>query len=384
MRQKLLAATALIAQAFFVHGQGFILEIGPPLAQDGVGVGTTASGFIAGARLHARDPQRQLCGFWRFTAAGAPIGVDTLHALGHHAFAQAMATSDDGASFLVGSAIPAGGHDHAAFMVKREISGSTAWIAQLSLPGSHQFMGAHALADGGALACGVIEQGNGHDALLARISATGGILWTAIVGETLDEEAHAITLVGDAVIATGRQVNFGGTSDAWFARYSLDGDQIWTTSWGEVGNETGYGLAAIGPTAFVMAGTTNSYGPTDLTEQRKKSRAYLLALDLNGDSLWTRSFGDTLYDQRAFCIAQAPNGDLLIGGDRSTVIGSSDSFAARINASGTMLWQRTWDLGKEERLLAISALPDGLITTGWAFGDLARQLILIRRDPNGN
>jgi hypothetical protein len=384
MRLKHFATALLITCALRSTGQGFILEVGPPLAQDGIGIGATAEGFVAGVRMHARDPQRQLCGFWRFTSAGAPIGVDTLHALGGKAFAQSMAMAPDGSCFLVGSAIPDGGHDHAAFMVKRAASGAIAWITQLGIAGSHQFLGAHALSDGGALACGVIEQGSGHDALVARISPSGSVLWSAIAGETLDEEAHAIALVGDAVIVTGRQMNFGGTSDAWFARFSLDGESIWTTSWGEVGNETGYGLAALGTSAFVMAGTTNSFGPFDQSEQRKKARAYLLALDLNGDSLWTRSFGDTLHDQRAFSISPASNGDLLISGERSTIIGSSDAFAARVSPSGALLWQRTWDLGQEERLLAISALPDGLVTTGWVFGDFSRQLVLIRRDANGN
>lgn len=365
-------------------GQGFIVEIGPPLAQDGVGVAALSDGFLIGARLHARDPQRHLAGLWRFTPQGAPMALDTLLDLEGNAFPQSLVRGDDGSCYLVGSMIPPQRHDHEPFVAKRAPDGSIAWIARPQLPGSHQLLGAHALPDGGALACGVASAGMGHDAFIARFAPDGSLAWSLTEGTELDEEAHAITVVDDAIIVTGRQVNFGGTSDAWFARLDQDGAVAWTTSWGGVGNETGYGLVPLGSAAFVMAGTSDSYGPFDMSEQRRKSRAYLLALDLQGDSLWTRAFGDTLYDQRAFGIAAAANGDLLICGDRTAVIGAGDAFAARISPAGALLWQRTWDLGKEERLLAVAALPDGFITTGWAFGELARQVVLIRRDPGGN
>lgn len=365
-------------------GQGFIVEIGPPLAQDGIGVAALSDGFLVGARLHAREPQRHMAGLWRFTPQGAPVALDTVPGLDGNAFPQALAHGDDGSCFLVGSVIPPQRHDHEPFVAKRAPDGSIAWIARPQLPGSHQLLGVRALPDGGALACGVASAGMGHDAFIARFAPDGSLAWSLTEGTELDEEAHAILLVGDAIIVTGRQVNFGGTSDAWFARLDPDGTLAWTTSWGGVGNEAGYGLAPLGNAAFVMAGTSDSYGPFDMSEQRRKSRAYLLALDLQGDSLWTRAYGDTLYDQRAFGIAAAANGDLLICGERTAVIGAGDAFAARISPAGTLLWQRTWDLGKEERLLAVSALPDGLITTGWAFGELARQVVLIRRDPGGN
>lgn len=382
LRPLLLGATVMLLSA--ARGQGFTLEIGPPLAQDGIGVVEQDGGFVVGARLHATNPSRHLAGLWRFSGGGAPIELDTLHAITGNAFPQALAPGADGSCFLAGSAIPTGGHDHEAFVLKRASDGTIAWIARPSWPGSRQFLGVHGLDDGGALACGVAVTTTGHDALIARFAPDGSLMWSALADAGLDEEAHAITLVGDAVIATGRQVNFGGTSDAWFGRYALDGTLVWTTTWGGVGNEEGRALVPVGANGFLMAGVSNSFGLVDQTEQRRKRHAYVLALDLNGDSLWTRVYGDTLHDQYALGIALAGNGDAILCGERSTVTGISDAFAARIDPTGSLLWERTWDLGKEERLLSVAPLPDGFITTGWAFNDLARQVILLRRDPGGN
>ena len=51
---------------------------------------------------------------------------------------------------------------------------------------------------------------------------------------------------------------------------------------------------------------------------------------------------------------------------------------------GEQCGMRAWDLGKEERLLSMLALQDGSNTSGWSFDPLARQVLIVQRDPNGN
>ncbi|MBK9176657.1 MAG: hypothetical protein IPM46_10055 [Flavobacteriales bacterium] len=367
-----------------LRAQGFILEYGPDLAQDGVGVAAISSGFVVGLRLYGIDPQRHMTGLWRVGTSGAPQGLDTIHALSGNSFLHGLTPGIGDGLFLAGSIIAQGDHEHDGFVLKYQADGGIAWIARPAVPGNEQYLAVHALADGGAIACGVRESGNGHDALISRFSGDGQLLWSVTEGFELDEEAHDLTVQGGDIIVAGRQMNFGGTSDAWLARLDLDGAVIWTTSWGGVGQETGRAITPLGPGTFMLAGSTDSYGTYDQTEQRIKEHIYLVAFDLNGDSLWTRAIGDTLYDQQALCVATASNGDLLIGGERSTISGMSESCAMRVTGSGDLLWQRTWDLGKEERILSIRALPDGFIATGWAFGELSRQVTLFRRDPDGN
>ncbi|MFN3875906.1 MAG: hypothetical protein ACK4L7_08350, partial [Flavobacteriales bacterium] len=161
-------------------------------------------------------------------------------------------------------------------------------------------------------------------------------------------------------------------------------DVAWTSSWGGVRNEIGRAVLPLGPGAFVLAGTTDSDVPLDITENRRKDHIYLVAFDLNGDSLWTRAIGDTLFDRRAFGMAAAPNGDLIVVGERGQAHGASDALAYRIAPTGTVVWQRAWDTGKEERLLAVRALADGFIACGWSFGEASRQTLLIRRNANGD
>jgi hypothetical protein len=384
VRRSFMGAAAALT-LLHAKSQGFVNTYGAAGADDGIGVVQTGSGFAFGLRQFQPTAQRHLAAVLHTSPGGADFELDPLDELLGAVFTQAITNAADGALFLAGSAISADSSTHDGFLLKRLTDGSIAWVAQPYLHGDEQYLALVALPDGGAIAAGVRVAANDHDVWVTRFGSDGSLIWSQAIGNTAqDEEAYAIAVQGTDVMVTGRQVNFGGTSDAFFARLDLAGNVIWTTSWGGIGDEIGRGLTPIGSGAFLMAGCTNSYGSYDATEQRIKTHVHLIAIDLNGDTLWTRALGDTLNDRSGWCLSIADNGDAIIGGERWEFPGESDALAYRVNASGTVVWERAWDLGKEERLLSVLALPDGFVAAGWTFDALSRQVLLVRRDPNGN
>ncbi|WKZ67447.1 MAG: hypothetical protein QY325_05860 [Flavobacteriales bacterium] len=379
-----LTLAALLAGPSIAAGQGFVNTFGGPKAEDGVGIVQEGAGFAIATRRHTASEPAFTGELLRIAANGSALSWEPIAGLDGIVFLQGMAPATGGGAFLAGSRFAPDSSQHDGLVVKLLADGGTDWIAHPTAPGDQQYLCVSGLPDGGAIAAGVRSIGSGHDAWVCRFDSDGALLWSQAVGDLSDEEALALEVQGSDVLITGRQANFGGTSDAFLARLGLDGTIAWTTSWGGIGQEVGRGLKAIGPGSFLLAGTTSSDGAYDFTEQRRKDHVYLVAFDLNGDSLWTRAIGDTLFDRRAWCLDIAGNGDILVGGERSPISATSDALAYRLDAQGQVIWQRTWDLGKEERLQAIHALPDGFIATGWAFTDAARQVLAIRRDPNGN
>jgi len=369
-----------------LHGQGFVNTFGGPRAEFASGVAPLNNGFIAGTTRSISEGSGHQAGFLVVDGSGNFPAWEPIPGLIGRSFVQAVASSADGGCLMAGSMIAPGSSTHDGFVARFSPAGAVLWLAQPQIPGDEQYFAVHALPDGGCIAAGVrcLGQGLGHDVLITRFGPSGSQTWSTPIDEFSDIEAHGIVVQGNDVMLTGRQQNFGGTSDAWIARLDLDGNVAWTSSWGGVRSETGRAIMAIGPGAFLLAGTTNSDVPLDITENRRKDHVYLVAFNLNGDSLWTRAIGDTLFDRRSFALDAAPNGDLLIAGERSATTGASDAFAYRLSPSGAIIWERSWDTGDEERLLGIRALSNGLIMAGWSLGAASHQVLLIRRDPNGN
>lgn len=381
MHWKLVWLAALLS----FHGQTLIAQsftqtIGGNNSQDGVGAMFSGTGFAIGVREFVSADGRHEGVVYTMNGSG---GFESSVPLADErpSFLQGLANVQDGTAFLFGSVIETDA-EHDALLVKLSATGSVAWSVTPAAGGSQQYWGAASLADGGAIACGVDQQGQGHDVLVARHDQNGSVLWSHVVPGPTDAEAHDVTVDGNTIIVTGRQLTFSGKSDVLFMRLDLDGTVIWNTTSGGAENEEGRSITSVGNSTFVMVGWTNSYGPFDETSQLILPQAYLIAIDLNGDTLWTETAGDTIHEYSAYSIETAPNGDLLVAGERSTS-GLSDALVQRYTASGSLIWERTADTGKEERLTHVMPFADGLVCTGWSSGPFSRQVLFIRRNADG-
>ena len=362
------------------QGQSFTQLIGGPLAHDAVGLVPRGSGWTLATRVFRGDLESYRPVVTECSAAGTVLSQITLSIPGT-VFLQAMIPASTSGSWICGSVMPEGGGRHRALVARLDPSGQLQSFTAPNSATDQQFLGISALPDGGAVACGMVASTTGHDILLARFAADGNLLWMRTEESDTDHEAHALAVDATGILLTGRQVNFGGTSDALFMRYSLDGALIWSTSWGGGEDEEGRAVLRTVDGAFVMAGFTRSYGPLDLQGRRRKN-LHLIKIDANGDTLWTRTHGDILKDREAFTVAQASNGDLIVAGTIGTA-GSSDVLVARFAANGQLLWEQSYDTGKEERILALRATSDGFVACGWSFGSGGRRALIIRRDANG-
>ncbi len=379
---KFIPLPLLLLASLGALSQSFTQTIGGASAQDGVGAMPLAAGYLVGVCDNDVDIGSHIGRVYDMSAGGGLLGIQDLVFPGP-TFLQGMANATDGSAFLFGSVVPTGSNEHQGMIAKYAVNGDLSWTALDSAGGSHQFLGAAALPDGGVLACGVSTVNGGHDALVVRFNSAGALLWTRTVESATDEEAHAVAVEGDDVILAGRSTTFSGASDMLFARLDLEGNVIWNTSWGGTVDEEGRAIVSNGNGSFVAVGYTTSYGPLSPVLNATLAQVYIVSVDLQGDTLWTRTIGDEGSFLRAYSVVKASNGDLLIAGETGT-IGESDALLFRLSAVGDMIWERAIHTGKEERIVHLLPLNDGMIGTGWSSGEFGRQLLFIRRNADGN
>ncbi len=380
--RKLTVLFLSMVKAGLVVGQiGFVTSFGGGGAQDGVGVIAQDGEFWVASREFEPGTDRHQAVLYRRTGSGQALATIPLE-VGGRPFLQGFIPAASGGGAIIGSVIRDDEHSHDGMVLRLNGSGSVQWIASPIRAGDQQYLGAAFLADGGALVCGVQHTGTGHDGLLVRISASGEVLWEAVDETPLDQELHAVAVdASGSIMATGRAVSFSGSTDLLVARYSLDGQQSWINFLGGGDHDEGRSIVSTGDGSFIIAGHSLSFGPVDGLGQRRE-RVLLAKVDLGGDTLWTRTYGDLDQGRRAYAMAIAQNDDLLLTGERYTS-GSSDALVLRVDTNGGLLWERVFDLGDTERLLGVQALEDGFISCGWAFEAMGRQVLLIRRNADG-
>ncbi len=204
-------------------------------------------------------------------------------------------------------------------------------------------------ADGGYIVAGHTESfGAGRDDVwLIRTDAYGDTIWTHTYGDTVGDVGWSVTQTVDGgYIITGWTESFGaGDFDVYLIKADVSGDTVWTRTYGGTDEDCGYSVAQTLDGGYIIAGHTSSFGAGNRD-------AWLIKTDALGDTLWTRTFGGTGWDE-GYSVAQTTdNGYIIAGLTWSFGTGEGDAWLIKTDASGDTVWTRTyggWDNGGDGR-----------------------------------
>ncbi|MEO8734502.1 MAG: hypothetical protein ABI373_09230, partial [Flavobacteriales bacterium] len=296
-------------------------------------------------------------------------------------FVQSAVLASDGNIVLCGSTIAAGQTDQDALLAKVSLTGSVLWTWTSSDTATQEELyGLQQTSDGGYIACGMRRADADSDALLVRLGTDGTFQWSQHYGTATDEMLRGVSSDADGYVAVGRITNSGGDLDTYIVRTDLDGTQQWWQSWGGIKDDELYGITRSGSN-YVMAGRTDSYGPLNLGVPIPS--VYLMAMNTAGDTLWTRTLGNLTVASSAESITTATNGDFVLAG-RSGNAHLTNAMVMRVNFSGFLVWQQTYNVATEDVLHSLTLLSDGgFIAAGRTLADIGDEAILVRKNSFG-
>jgi hypothetical protein len=250
-----------------------------------------------------------------------------------------------------------------------------------------------ATADGGVIAGGYSESppgGNktapfygrsgfpGGDFWVVRLDATGDKLWEAAYGGTASDVLTALqqTTDGGYILAGHTYSGVGGIKatpnygdeDYWVVRIDSTGALLWERTLGGHRGDFGTCVLQTRDGGFLVGGysfsdpsgnkTTPWYGARDI---------WLVRLNPQGDIMWDRSYGGSLYDSPARILQIDDGGFLLAGWSNSGISanksspnhGDEDFWIVRIDAQGNRLWDQSFGGTRTDILNSIDATSDG-------------------------
>lgn len=130
---------------------------------------------------------------------------------------------------------------------------------------------------------------------------------------------------------------------------------------------------------FVMVGNTNSSGSGNID-------LWVIKIDAGGSILWEKTYGDDNLEY-ASDVAEAENGDLLIVGTMFVYWpkGIDDGYRIlRLSATGDVIWQKQFDKFSNENSI-LETTDQGIgIAGGWYLSGPSDFASIVKLDLNGN
>ena len=175
---------------------------------------------------------------------------------------------------------------------------------------------------------------SGLNIYVVKVDAEGDTIWTRAIGGSGRDYGWGICqgVDGGCVIAGYTTSSGAGREDVYVASIDADGAVVWEETYGGNGSDEGRTILRTSDGCFLVAGLTDSYGAG-------QSDSYLLKLNAEGDTVWTRVFGGAQSDWAESC-CQAADGCYFICGTTGSNGLSRDIYVTKVDAAGTTVWQR--------------------------------------------
>lgn len=162
------------------------------------------------------------------------------------------------------------------------------------------------------------------------------------------------------------------TSDTLPEASGFQGNLAWIKNFGGSGEETPRSLIPTKDGGLAILGFTNSTDG-DLEGRTNPVNDYwVLKIDADGNLEWNRTFGGSKDDRGQALIQTADGGYALTGyamsadGDASANSGFHDNWVVKLDASGNMLWERSFGFSGHDHSYDILETRDGgLLSIGF-------------------
>jgi hypothetical protein len=227
------------------------------------------------------------------------------------------------------------------YLVKTAANGDTLWTRVYGGVNYEVAYDIQTTSDGGFIMVG----GSGSfgatyylDFYLVKIDSVGDTLWTRSYGGDQVDWALAVQQTSDGgYIVVGNTESYGpGSSNIYIIKTNPIGNLEWEYVYGDSGSEGAVAVHQTTDNGYVVAGYTSSISPGNYYY------AYVLRLDSNGDSLWTRAYGGGFGDSAADMKPTNDGGYIIAGYTYSYGSGESDFYLLKIDAAGNPLWTRAF------------------------------------------
>ena len=248
------------------------------------------------------------------------------------------------------------------WLVKTDAEGTEQW--NRTIGGNYRDIASSVrqTSDGGYIIQGQTDPyGSGfYDLWLVKTDAEGTEQWNRTFGGDSNDWLYSFQQTFDGgYILCGDTRSFGtGSSDFWLVKTDHNGIELWNRTFGGHYNDRAYSVQQTHDGGFILVGYTRSLHWHD---------CLLVKTDTEGVEMWNRTIVGPNEDNTPYSILQSPDGGYIIAGKTGSVnYGSYDMWLVSTDPDGYVQWEMTLGgTGQGDVARSVLLAPDGgLIVAG--------------------
>jgi|WetSurMetagenome_2_1015567.scaffolds.fasta_scaffold15119_1 putative intracellular protease/amidase len=198
--------------------------------------------------------------------------------------------TSDGGFALAGYTFSFGNGKSDMFLVKTDSLGNTQWYKTYGGSGFEYAYSIGQTSDNGFLLAGYSTStaNNNKNIYVVKTNSSGELIWEKTYGKDSIDVASAIykTTDGNYLICGHTQSYGAGEDDIYVLKINQNGDTLWTKTFGGTRTDIGNSILEVNSSNYIFAGSTGSPGITSNNQD-----FYIIKTNSSGTSLWAKNFG---------------------------------------------------------------------------------------------
>lgn len=283
---------------------------------------------------------------------------------------------------------------------KMDEKGDLNWQKNIGGSGSDFLQSIKLTVDGGYILAGNSSSNRGYskmedskgldDYWIIKLNAKGDQEWQKTIGGSGQEQLKTICQTKDGGYIIGGSSSSGksgdkteagfGSLDFWIVKLDSKGIIEWQKTLGGRYTDQFRALETTTDGGYIIGGYSNSPQSSVKTDSNKGIGDYwVLKLDAKGEIEWQKILGGNKDDQ-LYVVHQTNDKGYIIGGNSdsssnnnktSSNANGTDFWVVKLDGSGEILWQQSYDFGKVDVLTSLVENDDDtFLIGGYAQGEV--------------
>jgi gliding motility-associated-like protein len=207
------------------------------------------------------------------------------------------------------------------------------------------------------------------DGVILKISSTGALQWSKCYGGSKNEELLDIEFVNGKIFVAGYANSIDGdippsqkNYDVWLLALDANGNKIFSKIYGGSQNDVAYSMSKGTDGTVTLAGYTTSKDG-DVSGAKGSQDYWVLNINETGKLIWQKVLGGTDAEYANVILTDKDSSYVIGGisystdGDITGAYGNGDYWVVKLSAKGNLVWKQNWGGGGNDHLRSIINKP---------------------------